>query len=246
MPPHPGPGGTKPGAGICQAASRRQPRAVSSGERDARLTICLPPGRRGSPPFCQPPQFKRFPRRRQNFSISSGALRGFKASPTILRSQRSGLSLAGQRRTPRLTGSAEPPAGQPAGSFPSLLPAAPPPAPRSGGARLPPRTGRGRWMSGGGQGRDGRQEPPRAAGCRQQNPRMTEATTNTREEQAQGEERAREKSFAGTSLLRGTCWHCWACRTACTPKFKLQSITSDGFESLCQKPLEDSTNARWR
>ncbi|XP_041254809.1 rabphilin-3A-like [Onychostruthus taczanowskii] len=102
-------------------------------------------------------------------------------------------------------------------------------------------------MSGGGQGRDGRQEPPRAAGCRQQvgraarggrrcravpmpfplppapvlttcgggrsppgpgqrpvhcgrsppeNPRMTEATTNTREEQAQGEERAREKSFA--------------------------------------------------
>ncbi|XP_077034077.1 uncharacterized protein LOC143694005 [Agelaius phoeniceus] len=166
--PHPGPGGTKPGAGICQAASRRQPRAGSSGERDARLTICLPPGRRGSPPFCQPPQFKRFPRRRQNFSISSGALRGFKASPTILRSQRSGLSLAGQRRTPRLTGSAEPPAGQPAGSFPSLLPAAPPPAPRSGGARLPPRTGRGRWMSGGGQGRDGRQEPPRAAGCRQQ------------------------------------------------------------------------------
>ncbi|XP_032544862.1 uncharacterized protein LOC116787405 [Chiroxiphia lanceolata] len=107
--------GNKAGTGdLSQAASRRQPpswklRRARCQVNNLQFASLLDAA--AALHFVNCLNFKRFPSRRQNFNVSSGALRGFKASPTILssgdpvRSQRSWLSLARQPRTPRLMSS---------------------------------------------------------------------------------------------------------------------------------------------
>ncbi|XP_063250901.1 filaggrin-2-like [Prinia subflava] len=199
------------------------------------------------------------------------------------RGQRSGLSLAGRPRTPRLSGSAEPPAGQPAGSFPSLsrrprAPAAPgflPARGEAGGCREEGEEGTGgrsrRGQQGAGSslsgcplGKDKRHCPPASPlppettlspSSRWESSSLSffftlESQNDQNDGKHPGKSRHKERNEREKRVLlrhhyygepAGTAGHAGQLAHQ-NSNSRPSPLTT--YESLCQKPLEDSMRKR--